>query len=319
MPSTFITAAELWLPSDDGSLLEFSGGAFGGAKRFEAISRSMCFGRGEGLPGRAWDDGKPVLLRELASPGFRRADAARAAGFSCAVALPYFTADRIAAVLVLFCSHHPTRAAALELWHHDARVTTDMTLADGAYGDSAESFEAISHDTYLPRGVGLPGLAWQRGESVLLDDLASTPGRFLRSTLATEIGLLRGLALPVGSRLHDCHVVALLASAGLPLAQRIERWVLDDAKGHLQRDFAFSELHGGRSTVPAKLSIAPDDGAPTGSIVQAWTTGVPVVTVQPASEAGAPAAAAAASGATALIAIPVVWQGAVSEVLALYL
>lgn len=319
MPSTFIKAAELWLPSGDGSLLDLHSAAFGSARRFEALSRSMCFGRGEGLPGRAWDEGKPVLLANFNDIDFRRADAARQAGYSCAIALPYFRQQTISGVLVLFCSHDVTHSSALELWHHDARITSDMTLADGAYGAGTQPFEAISRDTYLPRGCGLPGLAWQRGESVFLDDLAASPGRFLRAEMAAEAGLLRGLALPAGSRLDDCHVVTFLAAARLPLAQRIERWVADEARTSLQRDYAFSELHGGRSSVAATLAIAATDRASGGSIAQAWHRGVPVISEHPAAEEGAPAAAAAAIGATALLAIPVVWDGVVAEVVALYL
>lgn len=319
MPSNFIQAAELWLPSSDGSLLDFGGGAFGAAKRFEARSRSMCFGRGEGLPGRAWDEGRPILLSELSGAGFRRADAARTAGYTCAIALPYFAGDRISGVLVLFCSHDPAHISALELWHHNARLTSDMTLADGAYGAGEASFGAISRETFLPRGVGLPGLAWQRGETVFIEDLASVPGRFLRSETAAEAGLHRGLAIPVGSRVDDCHVVTFLAGSELPLARRIERWVPDAAKTELHRDFAFSELHGGRSAAAARLSIPAGSGGLTSSISTAWTRGVPVINPRPEAEEGPPAAAAAAIGSQALIAIPVVWEGAVSEVVALYL
>ncbi len=319
MASTFIKAAELWLPSGDGSLLELRGSAFGSAKRFESLSRSMCFGRGEGLPGRAWDVGKPVLLRDFTGTDFRRADAARQAGYSCAIALPYFREQAIAGVLVLFCGHDVTASGTLELWHHDARITSDMTLADGAYGADMQDFEAMSRDTYLPRGCGLPGLAWQRGESVFLEDLAAAPGRFLRAEFAKQAGLLRGLALPVGSRLDDCHVLTFLAGAQLPLAQRIERWVADEARTSLRRDHAFSELHGGRSSVSATLAIAANERPSGSSIVQAWRDGVPVISEQPTAEEGAPAAAAAAIGATALLAIPVVWEGLVAEVLALYL
>ncbi|MDO9315756.1 MAG: GAF domain-containing protein [Burkholderiaceae bacterium] len=319
MPSTFIQAAELWLPSSDGSLLDFDCGAFGQAKRFEVLSRSMCFGRGEGLPGRAWDEGRPILLRDLSGVGFRRSDAAQSAGYTCAVALPYFAGERISGVLVLFCSHDPAQISALELWHHNARVTSDMTLADGAYGAGAQGFEALSRETYLPRGIGLPGLAWQQGATVFIEDLASVPGRFLRSESAAEAGLQRGLAIPVGSRIDDGHVVTFLAGAGLPLARRIERWIPDDARTQLNRDFAFSELHGGRSTVAARLPIPVDDEASTSSIVNAWTRGVPVINAQPSAEQGPPAAAAATSGSDALIAIPVVWEGVVSEVVVLYL
>jgi putative methionine-R-sulfoxide reductase with GAF domain len=319
MDSTFIKAAELWLPSGDGSLLEFGGGAFGPAQRFAALSRSMCFGRGEGLPGRAWDEGRPILLHDFAGADFRRTDAARSAAFTCAIALPYFDDGLIAGVLVLFCSHDPVQTSALELWHHNARVTGDMTLADGAYGASAPDFEAVSRDTYLSPGVGLPGLAWQRGEAVLIEDLASVPGRFLRSEMAAEAGLQRGLAIPVGSRGDDGHVVTFLAGARLPLARRIERWVPDAASTQLDRVFAFSELHGGRSTLAARLPIGKDGSVPTSSISKAWRGAMPVINAEPATEEGPPAAAAAAIGSAALIAIPVLRDGAVSEVVALYL
>ena len=51
--NTFIRAVEYWLPSRDGSILEFGAGIYGSSRQFEAISRNLCFGRGEGLPGQA--------------------------------------------------------------------------------------------------------------------------------------------------------------------------------------------------------------------------------------------------------------------------
>ena len=48
--NTLIKAVEVWLPTPDRSLLEFGGGLFGAATGFGASSRTMCFGRGEGLP-----------------------------------------------------------------------------------------------------------------------------------------------------------------------------------------------------------------------------------------------------------------------------
>lgn len=85
MASAFIKATELWLPTGDGSLLALRGSAFGSAKRFESLSRSMCSGRGQGLPGRMWDAGKLVLMRDFTGADFCRADAARPAG-QCAAA-----------------------------------------------------------------------------------------------------------------------------------------------------------------------------------------------------------------------------------------
>lgn len=313
MDTSFLRAAEVWVSSADGTLLEYAAGAFGPARRFEAISAAMCFGRGEGLPGRAWDEGRPQLLRSFTDANFRRRAAAEAAGYDCAVALPVFAGGALRAVLVLYAAHAAGAASALELWHRDARVTTDLTLVDGAYGDNAASFESISHDTTLPRGVGLPGLALQRGEAVFIADLAAAGARFVRGEAAAASGLRRGLALPVGGRDEDGHVVALLADAALPLARRIERWAPDGER--LLRVEAFSELHDAHSGNGAFLPLVPA----AGSIARAFATGVPRVNGVARDEPGAPAAAAAACGATILVALPVVWDDAVVEVVALYL
>jgi hypothetical protein len=319
MPNTFIKAAEVWLPSADGSLLEFHAGAFGSARRMAAVSRNMCFGRGEGLPGLAWDEGKPVLLPNFESRIFRRTAAAHAGGLDCAIAMPTFKDGKVQAVLVLFCGHDPAQPGALELWRYDASVAVDMVLAVGAYGSTGASFESISQDTYLPRGTGLPGMAWKRGEAVFMEELAAAQGGFLRAEQAVKDGLQRGLAIPVDSTTENCHVVTFLAGPQLPLAQRIERWVPDASRSRLTRTYAFSELHGGRSQVEAELPLTPPAGGMPGSIVAAWKGGVPEINEYPASEPGAPAAAASSIGATALLAIPIWWGGEVVEVLALYL
>jgi hypothetical protein len=61
--NTFIRASEVWVPSADRTMLEFGGGLYGKATRFGALSRNLCFGRGEGLPGQAWEQGRPLVLR----------------------------------------------------------------------------------------------------------------------------------------------------------------------------------------------------------------------------------------------------------------
>jgi hypothetical protein len=48
---TFIKAAEIWVVNPAQRLLEFESGVFGPAMAFATLSRSMCFGQGEGLPG----------------------------------------------------------------------------------------------------------------------------------------------------------------------------------------------------------------------------------------------------------------------------
>ena len=221
---SFIRVVETWVPSPDGALLEFHEGLYDAAPHFGTLSRSMCFGRGEGLPGRAWEEGRPLLLPRLEGSYFQRTPAARAAGLRCAVAVPCFDAERICAVMVLLCGGEAAGAGAIELWHHDPRVGSDMTLVDGWFGAGGDGLEALSRDAYLPRGVGLPGRSWQRGEPLHLPDLGAEGARFLRSSEADAAGLQEGLAVPLETRGEEICVLTLLASHHQPIARRIERW-----------------------------------------------------------------------------------------------
>ncbi len=313
--NTLIKAVEVWLPTADRSLLEFGGGLFGPATGFGASSRAMCFGRGEGLPGRAWFDGRPIVLKQFEGSYFRRADAAREAGFTCAIAVPVFVGDQMTAVVVFFCggTHAEDNAhdGAVELWHNNARVTSDMTLVDGYFGGAAaEGFESLTRDTYLPRGSGLPGMAWQKGAAVLIDDLGQT-GKFLRADSAAEAGINRGLAFPCSTPTHDSYVLALLSTTQTPIAKRIECWAPDDSRQGLQRIFGFCESAGPLRTSDGGSVLA-------GAIGKAFASGVPVVNEAAGTEPGSVGSAALAAGLQSMLALPVVCEGAVSEVLALY-
>jgi hypothetical protein len=311
---TLIRATEIWLPSDDGLLLEFGGGLFAGAAHFAAISRAMCFGRAEGLPGQAWDEGRPVLLKQFEGSNFRRTAAAQAAGLACAVAVPLFNGDTLSAVLVFFCGEAASAGGAIELWRNNPRVTTDMTLVDGRYGAEAAGLEALSRETFLPRGTGLPGLAWQRGAVVFMEDLGQT-SRFLRGDAVAGANVHRGLAIPCPTRANENHVLTLLAAAGSPIAQRIETWAPGATPGTLERSFGFCECAGGLATADA--GVVPLN-AEAGCVARAFMLGVPALTNQAAAEPGAIGASAGACGAEALVAVPIVSDAVVGEVLVLY-
>jgi len=315
---TFIKAAEIWVPGADGYLLEFQSGVFGpSAWGFAHMTRSMCFGRGEGLPGRVWEAGRPLLLSKLDGSYFRRTAAARALGITGAVAVPYFAEGLVQAVLVFFCGNEATQAGASELWYADAGSAGVLTLLDGAYGPQAQAFEAHARTASFAPGVGLPGMAQTTGQACFLEDLSTSEGGFARSALAVDHGLVRGLALPFGAFQGVDHVVAFLASEKLPLAHRVERWVLDPSGSYLERAYAFSELHGGHSRAQASLPLPTLDAS--GAIGRAWRTGLPAINEQPTSEPGPPAAAASGNGASGLVAIPLRRDGVVSEVVVLYL
>ena len=312
--NTLIKAVEVWLPTADRTLLEFGGGLFGSAVGFGASSRAMCFGRGEGLPGRAWFDGRPIVLKQFEGSYFRRVEAAREAGYTCAIAVPVFVAEQLTAVIVFFCGANNAGSlheGAVELWRNNARVTGDMTLVDGYFGlETAESFESMTRDTYLPRGSGLPGIAWQKGAAVLIDDLGQA-GKFMRAEGALEAGINRGLAFPCSSSSDDAYVLALLSTTQTPIARRIECWAPDDSRQGLLRVFGFCEKEGALRASEGGTVLA-------GAIGKAFASGVPVINEHADTEPGGVGSAARSAGLGSLAALPVVHDGVVTEVVALY-
>lgn len=223
MAESFVKALEIWLPSEDGTVLAFGGGLFGPARSFAALSRQMCFGRGEGLPGQAWDEGRPVLLKQFAGTHFQRIAAAEAAGLMAGLAMPLFKDDELRAVMVLFFGKDAA-AGAVEIWHNDPRVTGDLTLEDGLFGGAAQAaLEPITRDTYLPRGAGLPGLAWQQEASVFMPDLAMDH-HFLRGDDARQAGLNQGLAWPCPATDGRSHVLNFLATSACPTFGVLSAW-----------------------------------------------------------------------------------------------
>ena len=312
--NTFIRATEVWVLSADRLLLEFAGGLFGPAKHFAAISRQMCFGRGEGLPGQAWEEGRPILLKQFEGSNFRRTTAAKAAGLACAVAIPIFVGDALTAVLVFFCAAEAADLGAIELWRNNPRVTTDMTLVDGRYGERAQALEALSRETFLPRGTGLPGMAWQRGSAVFIEDLGSS-SRFLRGETAVDAGVHRGLAIPCPTRANENHVLTLLAAAKTPIALRIESWAPDATDRQLQRVFGFCEVEGKLQTAPEAVALASTE---PGCVARAFASGVPALADIAAAEPGSVGASAGVCGANSLVAVPIVSEGTSAETLVLY-
>lgn len=307
---TLIKAVEVWLPTPDRTLLEFGSGWFGEATSFGATSRLMCFGQGEGLPGRAWEQARPIVLKQFEGSYFRRTVAAREAGLRFAIALPVFSSGVLSAVLVFFGGGADAHAGTMELWRNDPRVSTDMTLVDGYFGEQVSGFEALTRDTYLPRGSGLPGMAWQRGAAVLIDDLGHAAS-FVRAESAAEAGINRGLAFPCASATNEAYVMTLLSTTQMPIARRIESWAPDDMHRGLQRVFGFCETQG-------PLPASQGGTVLAGSIGKAFASGVPVVNEQVASEPDPIGPAASAAGLRCVVALPVVCDSDVSEVLALY-
>lgn len=310
---TFIRAIEVWVPDAEHSVLELGAGHYGDTKGFEAISRSLCFGRGEGLPGQAWDSDHPIMLKDLQDSCFRRGQAATAAGLTCAIALPFFAHNQLTAVLVIFCGDDESHVGAIELWRNVAASSPDMTLAEGYYGGTAEVFEFMSRHMSFRKGNGLPGRAWDSDLPVFMPNLGKGT-RFLRADTALRVGINRGFAIPCSTPGRDTYVMAFLSALATPIVRRFETWLPDVGYRYLMRLEGFCE----------QLGVI-DGGPPTGGVEQgqgalgrALATRRPAIAERAVDEPGAVGAAARQVGLASFVALPVVRHGRVSAVVGWY-
>ena len=132
---TFIAVAEVWVPRD--GRLVLSSSHYGGRDSFAAASGTESFARGEGLPGKAWDEARPVVLKGFEGSYFKRTAAALVDGLTSAIAIPVFDSAVLKAVLVVFCADDAGHMGAIEVWEqHDNALWLD----DGYYG-AARDFE----------------------------------------------------------------------------------------------------------------------------------------------------------------------------------
>ena len=73
------------------------------AAEFEALSKKTIFSRGEGLPGHAWQAGKPVWIVDMKDEEtFPRARLAARSGFHAGFAFPFLVREQVAGVVEFF-------------------------------------------------------------------------------------------------------------------------------------------------------------------------------------------------------------------------
>lgn len=257
--TTFTRIAEVWIP--EGDRLVHGGGAYAGAEGLRDVSGGMSFAKGEGLPGKAWAEARPVVLKEFDGSYFKRAEAAKEAGLTCAVAVPVFAGTTLKAVLVILCGDDAEHYGAIEVWQDAGRK---LTLADGYFG-TAKDFEAISRDLSFTYGQGLPGSVWASATPILMRNLPSQ-GAFLRAEAAGAIGLKNGIGVPVPVPGDQTYVLTLLSSENTPIARRFEIWdarpqVVGTEKKALRMD-GFCAIQG---------PLWPKENPPTDAVsVSAW-------------------------------------------------
>ena len=214
---SFIMASEIWLP--EGDALVFGGGDYGVLDAFADLSARSRFAHGEGLPGKAWAQARPIILDRFDGSYFQRQEAAAEAGLTCAIALPVFAAEVLKAVLVVLCGHDAGQVGAIEVWQD----RDDRLHLDAGYYGTAEDFGAASQQVTFAHGEGLPGGVWSADMPVLMRQIASRHG-FVRGESAKAAGLTHGLGIPMRGPDGRMRVVTLLSGSDTPLARRFEVW-----------------------------------------------------------------------------------------------
>ena len=298
---TFISVSEVWVPQE--GVLVLDGGNYGSLNQFAEASRQQTFAKGEGLPGKAWADAKPTVLKSLDGSYFKRLEAAKEAGLTSGVAIPVFARDELKAVLVVLCSDDEDRMGAIEVWTEKNRM---MVLDDGYYG-AARHFEWVSQHTHFPRGQGLPGGVWAAATPMLFRDLGSGY-RFVRADSAGRAGLTNGLGLPVPVPGRETYVLTLLSARGTPIASRFEIWDARSAKvGSTNRAVLLDGI------CSKEGALWDDENPPTaeafkGVIGKVLASGIPVVESKGAGTAGY----------DSVVALPIHQGGELSHVVAWY-
>lgn len=304
---TFIRVSEVWVP--EGDKLVLHSGDYGRMEEFAAASRQESFGRGEGLPGKAWAEARPVVLKQFDGSYFKRTEVAAGAGLTSAVAVPIFAGKVLKAVLVILCGGDDKHIGAIEIW---AQRHGALMLEDGYYG-AAKDFEWVSQHTHFARGQGLPGGVWATATPILMRDLGSSYA-FVRAQSAGRAGLKTGLGLPIPTPGDATYVLTLLSGSNTPIARRFEIW---DARA--------ARVGGSRKAVLTDGICAqegplwnrhnppvdpPSATAWQGPIGQVLGTGLPVIKT---GSAGLPA------GYESMVAVPLYREAELAHVVAWYL
>jgi hypothetical protein len=311
---TFIRVVELWVPDRTRTRLEFGGGLGGGAfSEFMALSENTLFAYDEGLPGKAWACGHPIVLTEFSGAEYKRSDDAKEAGLSCGIALPVFAGEFLMAVMVLLCGDDDKHVGAIELWRNDPEISHEMSLVNGYYGTAA-TFEFNSRQMKFPRGFGLPGRAWKAGMPVIIKDLQHAR-QFLRWQEASEIGISCGVGIPYQGASDQVWVLTLLSAPATPIAERFEIWVPNASRQAL----VFQSGDCSKHTDLDALYRGKTIGRGEGSIGGAWATGMPAICEDLKRDASTAASLARGSGMKQIVVLPVIEDALLKAMLAWYL
>lgn len=269
---TFIKVTEIWIPDKQRTQLEFGSGLYGTLIDFKADSEQQKFAYNEGLPGKAWAAGHPIVLTEFEHSYFKRTAAAKNAGLTCGIAIPIFSGDFLMAVVVFLCGDDEEHAGAIEVWCNNLKSENSLSVMDGYYG-TLHDFEAISRQISVPKGQGLAGLAWESGMPVLIDDIGKG-NTFIRAYDAQQAGISTGIGIPVSDNPGKPYIMTFLSAKATPIAKRIQIWIPDQQSNLLICHQGYSK----NSNDLAKIFETITVNKGVGALGRVWLTGMPIIT-----------------------------------------
>jgi len=299
---TFIKVAEIWIPTKDRTRLEFSAGLYGSLNEFRGSSEKESFAYDEGLPGKAWASGHPLVLTEFENSYFKRTKSAKKAGLTCGIAIPVFSGEFLMAVVVFLCGDDQHHAGAIELWSN-LQNSAELAVMDGYYG-TLDDFEAISRAMKFTKGAGLPGLVWESGMPVLIEDMGQSPA-FVRSADAKKAGITTVLGIPVSAVASQVYTMTFLSAKATPIAQRLQIWVPDESGQCLVCQSGYSRQNDELAEIFETMSVRKGEGL----LGRVWLTGVPVIRDNSSCTL-------AEGGLNSMLAVPVIDDGHLKAVVA---
>ncbi len=268
---TFIKVTEIWIPDKERTQLEFGSGLYGGLIEFKADSEQQKFAYNEGLPGKAWAAGHPIVLSRFEHSYFKRTAAAEKAGLTCGIAIPIFSGDFLMAVVVFLCGDNDEHAGAIEVWRNNTVSKNKLNVMDGYYG-TLQHFEAISRQISIPKGQGLAGLAWETGMPVLVDDI-NKADTFIRANDAQQAGISMGIGIPLSGNPGQSYIMTFLSAKSTPIAKRIQIWIPDSQGKQLICQRGYSKNNNDLAEIFETITINKGRGA----LGRVWLTGMPVI------------------------------------------
>ncbi|NOS89589.1 MAG: GAF domain-containing protein [Methylococcaceae bacterium] len=269
---TFIKVTEIWIPDKERTQLEFGSGLYGGLDDFKAASEQQHFAYNEGLPGKAWAAGHPIVLSKFEHSYFKRTAAAQQAGLTCGIAIPIFSGDFLLAVVVFLCGDDAEHAGAIEVWCNDPHTENCLKVLDGYYG-TLQHFADLSRHIRVSKAQGLAGQAWASNLPILIDDI-SRDHAFVRAAEARQAGISMGIGIPVSDHPQQSYIMTFLSAKATPLAKRIQIWTPDALGQHLVCQQGYSKTNNDLAKIFETVTVTKGIGA----LGRVWLTGMPVIT-----------------------------------------